>query len=290
LRRSVRKPIKTLLTTSSKENNMLICPKCGGALAREGKSFLCPQRHCFDIAKSGYVNLLTADRMNSALPGDNKLMVQARKKFLDKGYYKPLADVLCSTALRYAKSGCTVLDAGCGEGYYTEKIAQALEDMNAEILGIDISKFAADYAARRTKAALFAAASVFHLPVGTESCDIVTSLFAPWCGEEVHRVLKRDGVLIMVIPSERHLWQLKCAIYDEPYPNAVKDYALEGFEFLGAEKVGGEIFLPSNEDIKALFSMTPYFYKTGTEGHERLERLENLTTEIGFEVLAYRKA
>ncbi len=271
---------------------MLICPKCGGALSREGKSFLCPQRHCFDIAKSGYVNLLTSDRMNSALPGDNKLMVQSRKKFLDKDYYKPLADALCSTVLRYAQSGCTVLDAGCGEGYYTEKIAAALNSlngMNAEILGLDISKSAADYAARRTKSAQFAVASVFHIPVGTESCHIVTSLFAPWCGEEILRVLKKDGILIMAIPSERHLWQLKCAVYDEPYPNEVKDYKLDGFEFLGAEKVSGEIFLPCNEDIAALFSMTPYFYKTGAEGHRRLENLDSLTTEIGFEVLTYRK-
>ncbi len=289
MKRFVRKPIKTLLIISFKETSMLICPKCGSALIREGKSFLCPQRHCFDIAKSGYVNLLTADRMNSALPGDNKLMVQSRKKFLDKGYYKPLADALCSTVLRYAQTGCTVLDAGCGEGWYTEKIAQALEDINAEILGIDISKFAADYAARRTKAAQFAVASVFHMPVETESCDIVTSLFAPWCGEEILRVLKGGGLLIMVIPSERHLWQLKCAVYDEPYPNEAKDYGLDGFEFLGTEKVAGEIFLPSNEDIKALFSMTPYFYKTGAEGHERLEKLERLATEIGFEVLTDRK-
>lgn len=269
---------------------MLICPKCGGKLAREGKSFLCPQKHCFDIAKSGYVNLLTSDRMNSALPGDNKLMVQSRKKFLDKGYYSPLADALCSTVMRYARTGCTVLDAGCGEGYYTEKIAAALDGMAAEILGLDISKYAADYAAKRTKAARFAVASVFRMPVETESCDIVTSLFAPWCGGEVLRVLKRGGVLIMVIPSERHLWQLKCAVYDEPYPNAVKDYGLDGFEFLGAEKVSGEIFLHCGEDIQALFSMTPYFYKTGAEGHERLERLEKLTTEIGFEVLTYKKS
>lgn len=255
---------------------MLICPKCGGKLARDGKSFLCPQRHCFDIAKSGYVNLLTSDRMNSALPGDNKLMVQSRKKFLDKGYYSSLADALCSTVLRYAQTGCTVLDAGCGEGYYTEKIAAALDVMAAEILGLDISKSAADYAAKRTKAAQFAVASVFHMPVETESCDIVTSLFAPWCGEEIHRVLKDGGMLIMVIPSERHLWQLKCAVYDEPYPNAVKDYGLDGFEFLGAEKVSGEIFLPSNEDITALFSMTPYFYKTGTGGTSVWKDWKNL--------------
>lgn len=268
---------------------MLICPKCGGRLAREGKSFLCPERHCFDIAKSGYVNLLTSDRMNSALPGDNKLMVQSRKNFLDKGYYEILAEALCRTVSSHASEGCGILDAGCGEGYYTGKIAQSVSDMNAEIVGIDISKTAADYAAKRTKSAQFAVASVFHLPVEAESCDIVTSLFAPCCGEEFQRVLKRGGIFIMAIPAERHLWQLKCAVYDEPYPNAVKDYRLDGFEFLGAEKVSGEIFLPTGEDISALFSMTPYFYKTGAEGHERLERLESLTTEIGFEVLIYKK-
>lgn len=268
---------------------MLICPKCGGKLARDGRSFLCPQKHCFDIAKSGYVNLLTSDRMNSALPGDNKLMVRARKQFLDKGYYEILAAALCGTVRRHSAENVKILDAGCGEGYYTEKIAETVGDLNAEIVGIDISKTAADYAARRTKPALFAVASVFRMPVESESCHIVTSLFAPYCGEEFLRVLKKDGVLIMVIPSERHLWQLKCAVYDEPYPNAVKDYELDGFKFLGSEKVSGEISLPCNEDITALFSMTPYFYKTGAEGHERLERLESLDTEIGFEVLTYRK-
>ncbi|MDE7279856.1 MAG: methyltransferase domain-containing protein, partial [Oscillospiraceae bacterium] len=212
------------MTTFCKETAaMLICPKCGESLAREGKSFLCPQKHCFDIAKSGYVNLLQSNKMNSAMPGDNKLMVQSRKKFLDKGYYVILAEALCRTVSAHVCEECRILDAGCGEGYYTEKITETVKDMNAEIIGIDISKTAADYAARRTKSALFVAASVFNMPVKSESCNIVTSLFAPYCGEEFLRVLKRGGIFIMVIPAERHLWQLKCSVYDEPYPNAVKD-------------------------------------------------------------------
>ncbi|MBQ7980628.1 MAG: nicotinamide-nucleotide amidohydrolase family protein, partial [Oscillospiraceae bacterium] len=160
---------------------MLICPKCKEKLNIEGRTYTCVNRHCYDTAKSGYVNLLLANQMNSALPGDNKLMVQARKAFLDKGYYAPLAEALCRSVSEYAFDGCKILDAGCGEGYYTEKIAAACPD--AEIVGIDISKNAADYAARRTKAVKFAVGSVFHLPVADCGCDMLTTLFAPYCGE-----------------------------------------------------------------------------------------------------------
>lgn len=268
---------------------MFICPKCGEKLTDADRSYACPNRHCYDKAKSGYVNLLLANQMHTKLPGDNKLMVQSRKKFLDKGYYSILADSLCGEVRKYVRSGCTVLDAGCGEGYYTEKVADAVKDTAAEIIGIDISKNAADYAARRTKLVRFAVASVFHLPIETESCDIVTNLFAPYCGEEFLRVLKRDGIFIMVIPAERHLWQLKCAVYDEPYLNEAKDFALEGFEHIGRKTVTGEILLPCGDDIMSLFSMTPYVYKTGVEGQKRLESLDSLRTEIGFEILTYRK-
>lgn len=268
---------------------MLICPKCGGKLTDEGKSFICPSRHCYDKAKSGYVNLLLSNQMKSKLPGDNKLMVQSRRAFLDKGYYEILAEALQNNVKEYAFKGCKILDAGCGEGYYTEMIAEAVSDLDAEIIGIDISKCAADYAARRTKAALFAAASVFHLPIETESCDIITTLFAPYCGEEFLRVLKSGGTMIMVIPSERHLWQLKCAVYDEPYKNDVKDTALPGYELTGRDTICGNIDISSNEDILSLFSMTPYFYKTSEEDRQRLAGLDNLMTEIGFEMLTYKK-
>lgn len=268
---------------------MLICPKCGEKLTYEGKSCICPNRHCYDMAKSGYVNLLLSNQMKTKLPGDNKLMVQARKKFLDKGYYEILAKALQNNVKEYAFTGCNILDAGCGEGYYTEKIGEAVSGIAAEIVGIDISKCAADYAARRTKFARFAVASIFHLPIETESCDIVTTLFAPYCGEEFLRVLKCVGIMIMVIPAERHLWQLKCAVYDKPYQNDVKDFTLPGFELVKRDTICGNIDISCNEDIMSLFSMTPYFYKTSEEDRQRLAKLESLMTEIGFEMLTYKK-
>ncbi len=271
--------------------NGFICPKCKAPLTVSGGSLRCPDGHCYDISSGGYVNLLLSNMMNSKLPGDNKLMVNARRAFLNKGFYRSLADITAETVLRYADKPSVVLDAGCGEGYYTGIISEKLKNasVSADIFGIDISKNAVNAAAKRYKDISFAAASVFHIPMADESCDILVTMFAPYCGEEYLRVLKKGGVMIMAIPGERHLFGLKSAVYDKPYLNEVKDYPLDGFEFLGTEKLDYTIDLTSNEDISSLFMMTPYYYKTSAEGQKRLDALSSLETEVSFEVLSYRK-
>jgi len=119
-----------------------ICPVCREKLEAKDKSLVCRNKHTFDIAKQGYVNLLLSNQMNAKLPGDNKMMVSARRNFLNKGYYKILSEKLCDTAVRYIKNGDTVLDAGCGEGYYTQKVYESLleKGIQTDMLGIDISK------------------------------------------------------------------------------------------------------------------------------------------------------
>ena len=107
--------------------------------------------------------------------------------------------------------------------------------------------------------------NVFRLPLPAGSCDGLMSLFAPFAREEFLRVLKPGGWMWEVIPGARHLWQLKEAVYDRPYPNAVKDYPVEGFGFMGSRPVAGKIAL-RGEEIAALFQMTPYYYKTSAEG------------------------
>ena len=269
--------------------SVFICPICGEKLQLHDNTYSCQKNHCFDKAKSGYVNLLQSKHVGKAVHGDNKLMVQARRNFLDKGYYSPLCTALCEAVAKYF-NGEILLDAGCGEGYYTSAIIDKFyqSKIDAKIAGIDISKAAVEYSAKRCKGAEFAVASVFHIPAADASCDMLVTLFAPYCGEEYSRVLKKGGIMIMAIPSEDHLWELKQAIYDTPYKNEVKPYELEGFEFLGSQRITYTIDLASQEDINALFSMTPYYYRTGREQQERLSKLDSLSTKADFELLIYR--
>lgn len=266
------------------------CPVCRGALEYDERTYRCAENHCFDRAKSGYVNLLTSDRMHSKLPGDNKLMVRARRDFLNKGYYSVLARELCRLADKYSEKYFRIIDAGCGEGYYTEQIVASLAEKKVSAGGIDISKNAADFAAKSGKNGVeYAAASVFHIPVGDNCADLLLSVFSPLCIEEFKRVLKQDGFLFMVIPDRKHLWELKSIIYEKPYENQVKDYSLDGLELVEAVDIPAEMIrLESREDIANLFTMTPYYYNTKPEDRQKLDNIDTLETTIEFKILIYR--
>jgi 23S rRNA (guanine745-N1)-methyltransferase len=271
--------------------NCFVCPVCRNILDDKGKSFICIKNHVFDKAKSGYVNLLQSNHMHTKSPGDNKFMVNARRDFLNKGYYSHLMEKLCEKVLQYSNNGCTIIDAGCGEGYYTSNVCEYLEghEVYADIFGIDISKNAVDCASKRNKRIKFAVASIFRLPFADNSADTLITLFAPYCNEEFHRVIRKGGIMIMAVPAENHLWSLKRAVYDNPYKNEVKSYELDGFEFIESVKVNNFIHIDNNKDIMNLFSMTPYYYNTDEKGQKRLSELENIDTEADFEILIYRK-
>ncbi|MDE5737685.1 MAG: methyltransferase domain-containing protein [Oscillospiraceae bacterium] len=261
------------------------CPVCGENLVNTEKLLKCSNNHCFDKAKSGYVNLLLVQKKHAKLTGDNPAMVRARRDFLSKNYYQNLQEILFKTVKKYLPQNSIILDAGCGEGYYTSKIAKLAKTC----YGIDISKIAIDYASRSDKFTHYAVGSLFHLPIQDNSCDMLLNIFAPYCGNEFLRVLKPNAYFIMVIPSAKHLWELKQAIYDKPYENQVKDYQLENFHF--CEKIIAEnrIFLDHAQDIQNLFQMTPYAYRTGAIERERLQNLNRLEIQTAFEILVYRK-
>ena len=271
--------------------NILTCPVCKERLKQSEKSYVCSNKHSFDIAKSGYINLLLSSGANKIIHGDNKLMVNARRDFLERGYYEPLLNGLKKVVSELYNDGDIILDAGCGEGYYTNGMYECLSVNNdkVNIYGVDVSKIAVDIAAKKCKEVKYVVASVFHMPIADESCDIVTTLFAPFCKEEFYRVLRKTGVLVMVIPSERHLYGLKIAIYDKPYLNNVKDYHIDDFELIKNEKISYTIHIDNNSDIQNLFSMTPYYYKSGKKEQDKIAELNELDTEIEFEILVYRK-
>ena len=272
---------------------LFTCPVCGEKLERLEKVWRCNKGHSYDVARSGYVNLLPPNGRHSKVPGDNRLMVAARRRFLDKGHYLLLSEEVCAEAAAAlaGRPASPALDVGCGEGYYTSRLFHTLREngVEAELFGVDISKIALDKAARRCGGISFAVASAFHLPVESGSCGLLVNLFAPYCGREFHRVLMPDGQMLLVIPGENHLWELKQAVYERPYKNEVKGYRLEGFRLLEKRELSFELRLDSQEDIDSLFQMTPYYYKTSRQDQERLSRLSKLETTAQFELLLYRK-
>ncbi|MBQ5316606.1 MAG: methyltransferase domain-containing protein [Oscillospiraceae bacterium] len=271
---------------------MYICPVCKQPLGFDGRSYRCADRHCFDIARKGYVNLLTTTGHNPRTAGDNADMVRARTEFLDKGYYMPLADRLAETISAHVAAGGIVTDSGCGEGFYTVRCAEKLPDVG--FIGIDISKSAVSHCMTRVHImgldnCSFAVASSFDLPIADGSADAVTSVFAPVTNDEYRRVLKEDGHLIVVSPSPRHLFELKSAVYDRPYENRPNEYSLDSFELADSEVFEYKKNISSQEDIYSLFAMTPYFYKTSEEGMARLRALDEIDVTCGFCIDVYRK-
>lgn len=262
--------------------SIFICPKCKTPLFDEGNSLFCQNRHCFDKSKYKYVNLLLQN--GGQTHGDNKLMIKSRKSFLDKGYYSHLRVALCQSINKYLSSG-VILDAGCGEGYYLD----GLLGTSFELYGIDISKDALIYASKRQTKIQTAVASVYSMPVADNSCDAVLSVFSPFAREEFLRVLKDNGYLFSVIPGALHLIDLKRAVYETPYENAVDDFKVEGFELVENVKIEKTIHLENNEDIMNLMSMTPYFYRTSARDIEKLKELPFLDTLTQFNILVYKK-
>ena len=250
------------------------------------------KRHCFDRGASGYVNLAFV-RGHGTVTGDPPDAVRARTAFLDGGYYKPAADALLRLADRFVPAGLLV-DAGCGEGYYSVYLANE----KRAVFGADLSKYAADRAAKRAASAgkrdacRFAAASVFELPLKDDSADALLCMFSPCAEKEYTRVLKPGGVLMVGSAGERHLYGLKKAVYDTPTLNAPRADLPQALELIHREELEYTLSFGKDkkEDILRLFDMTPYRYRTSQSDLLRLSALECLECEADFEFRVYRKS
>ena len=267
------------------------CPVCGLPLVPDDKlTKRCAAGHSFDRARQGYYNLLVG--AGAGVHGDNREMVEARRAFLSAGHYAPLAERVSKMALGCLPKGGTLLDLGAGEGYYTDVLERSLTERDgcSNVLAFDISKDAIKHLARLNPRVSAAVASSYAVPLPSESVDLAVAIFAPLAREEIHRLLKTDGCFIMVFPDELHLYGLKSALYKTPYKNKPEPTELEGFALVSDVEVAYTLTLEQPEDIKNLFMMTPYAYRTPKEGKERLLSRKSLTTEVAFRVLLYKKA
>lgn len=268
----------------------IICPVCGEPLELVEKTYRCAKGHCFDRAKSGYVNLLPP-APGGKRHGDDKRMVKARTDFLDRGYYDPLAHAVADCVAGFGFDHVCLVDAGCGEGKYTVDVRNKLISLGrtVEIVGVDISKEALIQAARRSKEMTLCAASTAHMPLPDRCAHVVLNIFSPFMGGEFARVLKPEGRLIRVVPLERHLWELKALIYETPYENPAPEVEAEGFDLVDQRLLRYTIELNSGEEIMSLFQMTPYYYKTGASDQEKAAKAHYLRTTVEFGVFVYQK-
>jgi 23S rRNA (guanine745-N1)-methyltransferase len=194
----------------------LLCPvrTCGSPLTRGERAFRCPRGHSFDIARSGYCNLLQPQDSKSKNPGDPKEAVLARRRFLEAGHGDFLAAALLETfdALPLPPRP-TALDVGCGEGFFLGGLARERE---IEGHGIDLSVPAIDLAARRwPDLSWFVVNADRTLPYADASFDLALSLTARRNAPELRRILKPGGRLLVTIPGEDDLIELREAVQGE---------------------------------------------------------------------------
>lgn len=275
--------------------SMLSCPVCKSPLCADdrGKALLCtnsasPRTHSFDKAASGYVNLSVGQSAKAG--GDSKEMARARNRFLSRGYYDPVADAL-STAVQKYTPGTAAVDAGCGTGLYSMKIAEALD----AVIGFDVSKSAVEIAAKSAarvdispKKLLFAVAGIFDMPVADGACDAVVSMFAPCAEQEFTRVLSGEGIVVCGAAGENHLMGLKSVLYDKPYKNSVRADLPRHMTLCEKIPVHYTVEIKSAEAVQELFAMTPYYFNTPRESAEKLGGVDRLVTEIEVDIFVYR--
>ncbi len=266
-----------------------VCPKCGGVLTERVGVCVCAEGHAYDRAAEGYYNLLLNQKKGNH--GDNKAMVLARRAFLGKDYYRPLADRVASLVAEYTPVGGSVLDAGSGEGYYTDLAERALFDRDgvSRVHAFDISRDAVRRAAKRNPRVSMAVAGSYHMPVADGAFDTVMNTFSPLALDQTRRVLRPGGSFVMAIPGEEHLFELKSVVYDTPYKNIVADPYLEGFELLVDEPLRFLMHLDTQADIASLFEMTPYAYRTRPADRDKVYALNALDCTADFRVFVYKK-
>jgi len=183
------------------------CPVCGEDLAPADRRLLCGRGHSFDLANSGYVNLARPRRHAPAAGGDTRAQLEHRARFLALGHFDAIADVIAAEA---ADTRGRVLDAGCGTGFHLAQVIAALAASAGS--GIDLSKDAAAWCARRHPDSSFAVADIWQCwPIRSASVDLVLSIFAPRNEAEAARVLRPGGIMALVFPGERHLIELRRA-------------------------------------------------------------------------------
>lgn len=265
----------------------LMCPVCRASLQLQDKTWRCQNNHSYDQAKQGYVNLHVVQHKHSKSPGDTPESVAARRRFLSAGFYsalqKKIVEVVTGLSVRRA------MDIGCGEGYYTQAMAEAVP----EIVAVDIAKAAVQIAAKQdvNKKVTWVVGTGAVLPALDGTVELCTSFFSPLPKEEMLRVLGDKAYLLVATPAPRHLYAMREMLFDEVNPHEPEKFITQmqpEFSLLEAFHVEDALAL-NQEQLKDLIAMTPYAYKAKAHKRAELEALDSFNVKAEFRLYLFKK-
>ena len=236
------------------------CPICQENLTLLESSLKCNNRHSFDLAKFGYVNLAPQIKQSANYDKEN---FQNRQQILEAGFYQAILEVV-SDLLSNSKNAKTILDIGCGEGFYSRKLQERHPDKT--FYAFDISKDSVQIAAKSEPnwAVNWFVGDLARLPIKDASMDILLDIFSPANYGEFRRVLSKDGILIKVIPTENHLKEIRQRVQDQltkkDYSNQdIKEHFQEHFTILSSQTASLTKTITADQ-LQALLSMTPLLF------------------------------
>ncbi|MQQ67596.1 methyltransferase domain-containing protein [Streptococcus mitis] len=236
------------------------CPVCQENLTLLESSLKCNNRHSFDLAKFGYVNLAPQIKQSANYDKEN---FQNRQEILESGFYQAILEVV-SDLLSNSKNAKTILDIGCGEGFYSRKLQES--HLDKTFYAFDISKDSVQIAAKSEPnwAVNWFVGDLARLPIKDASMDILLDIFSPANYGEFRRVLSKDGILIKVIPTKNHLKEIRQKVQDQltnkDYSNQdIKNHFQEHFTILSSQTASLTKTITA-EQLKALLSMTPLLF------------------------------
>ncbi len=273
----------------------LACPIDGAPLEKKQKEYSCINGHTFDIAKQGYINLLPVQHKRSKQPGDSKEMVLARKSFLNSSVYQNVADTITEIISSFESSEYTsLLDAGCGEGYYLNYLYNAFNKNTGKYsyIGLDISKLAIAEAAKRNSQITWVVGTNRAPPLYANSIDIILCVFGFYSFEGFNKVLKPGGKIILVEPEAEHLKELREIIYTEvkkSNPMALSDATKQDFTLSDTQYINYNTGNLNKEQINQLLLMTPHFFRANKAGRDRASKIESLDLTVDMVVRILEK-
>ena len=271
----------------------LTCPICHQSLKKAEGSLRCNQNHVFDIAREGYVNLMTGHK-RPKIQGDDKVMLAARRRFLGKNHYQPLSDAITKIALAHLpEQNGVVLDIGCGEGHYLGQLQPHLPAGTCTF-GLDFAKDAARLAAKRYPASRFVVSDVNgRLPFTDQSIHALLNIFAPRNPAEFARIAAPGGRLLIVIPGPAHLRHLRdeldlLDIEADKQPRIVAQMA-GLFNLQDSQSLTFNLDL-AQPDLTDLVQMTPNYWHMTPPKQAQLQAMAYFQTSAHFQILTFAKA